>query len=326
VIKRLFGLAVLSALWLVQTASAQDTDLSVPKAAPNQWFTGSLEAPSPALPKAGMLALEPYFIYQTDTGMYGNDGTHHAGSNDTHTLEALLLIKYAITNKLTVQAVPTSSHNWNDRDSSSGVGAEDLPLELQYRVKGGNYRNGSPSITLEMGTTLPTGKYDRLGSSVNGVGQGAYLLKQGVVLQSLFDSWGNHPVRIRAYASVLEPLSSPSVKDVSVYGTAWGFRGTVQTGISGGFGIGAEWALDRHWVFAFDVQQKYAKGYQVNGTNGLGNFASIHGLNQASTAIAPAVEYNFSARAGLIAGTAFTVGGRNTPSYVSPQIAVAVSF
>jgi hypothetical protein len=78
VIKRLFGLAVLSALWLVQTASAQDTDLSVPKAAPNQWFTGSLEAPSPALPKAGMLALEPYFIYQTDTGMYGNDGTHHA--------------------------------------------------------------------------------------------------------------------------------------------------------------------------------------------------------------------------------------------------------
>ena len=35
-----------------------------PNAAPNQWFTGSLEAPSPALPQAGMLALEPYFVFQ----------------------------------------------------------------------------------------------------------------------------------------------------------------------------------------------------------------------------------------------------------------------
>ena len=35
-----------------------------------QWFTGSLEAPSPALPKAGILAIEPCVIYTNNTGGY----------------------------------------------------------------------------------------------------------------------------------------------------------------------------------------------------------------------------------------------------------------
>ena len=53
------------------TASAQVPGAPAVQA---QWFTGSLEAPSPALPKAGMLAIEPYVIYQVNTGAYGSSG------------------------------------------------------------------------------------------------------------------------------------------------------------------------------------------------------------------------------------------------------------
>jgi hypothetical protein len=320
------GLAVVLCGWaqaaVCQTAVPQD----VANAAPNQWFTGSLEAPSPALPKAGMLAVEPYLVLQNDTGVYGRNGHRTATTDNTSTFESLLVIKYAITDRLTVEALPSLSRSWNSRSHSTGAGAGDLPLELEYRLTDGNYRNGAPSLTIDLGVTLPTGDYDRLANGLNGVGQGAYLLKQGVVLQSLFDTWGNHPVRIRVYAAAYEPLSHPAVANVSVYGTTEGFVGNVHPGASAQVGVGAGWALDRNWVFAIDFVQNYARRYRLNGIDGNGSPISSNGLNQSSTALAPAIEYNWSADAGLIAGVEFTAAGHNTASYVAPQIAVAVSF
>jgi hypothetical protein len=308
-------------------ASAQvATGRDAPNGAPNQWWTGSLEAPSPALPKAGLLALEPYVVSQFNTGAYGTDGTHQSVAHDTSTVESLLVIKYGITKWLTVEALPSISGTWNNRSSSTGAGVGDLPLELEYRVRNGDYRNGAPSVTFDLGVTLPTGRYDRLKTNLNGAGQGAYLLKQGVVLQSLFDTWGNHPVRIRVYGVVYEPLDHPSIADESVYGTSPGFNGRVAPGVSGEVGIGAGWAANRHWVLALDLVQNYADGYLLNGIDGAGKLVRTRGGNEATTALAPAVEYNISGSMGIIVGVEFSVAGRNTPSYVAPQIALAASF
>ena len=312
---------------MAQTANAQTASLAdTLNAAPNQWFTGSLEAPSPALPKAGMLAIEPYAVLQFDTGAYTGNGHHVATANNSSTAETLLVVKYGITDRLTIEALPSLSHSWTSQSHSTGAGLGDLPLELEYRLTEGNYHNGAPSLTLDLGVTLPTGEYDRLPGNLNGVGQGAYLLKEGLVLQSLFDTPGNHPVRIRVYAAVYEPLSHPSVNDASVYGTSMGFSGLVHPGVSGEAGIGAGWALDRNWVFALDLVQNWAHGYRLSGTDNSGNAVENYGLNQSSTALAPAIEYNWSANAGLIAGVEFTAAGRNTASYVAPQIALAISF
>jgi hypothetical protein len=154
----------------------------------------------------------------------------------------------------------------------------------------------------------------------------AYLLKQGIVLQSLFDTPGNHPVRIRVYAEAYEPLTHPSVADVSVYGTSQGFHGNARPGISGVIGIGGGWALDRHWVFVVDLVHRAKQGYTLRGIDAAGIGVRAEGLDSYSTALAPAVEYNLSAKAGFIAGIEFTAAGRNTASYVAPQIAFAVSF
>jgi len=311
----------------VQAAKAQTVlPQDIPNAAPNQWFTGSLEAPSPALPKAGMLAIEPYAVLQFDTGAYADNGHHLSTNDNASTAETLLVIKYGITNRLTVEALPSLSRSWNSQSHSSGAGVGDLPIELEYRLTDGNYHNGAPSLTLDLGVTLPTGEYDRLSKSLNGVGQGAYLLKQGVVLQSLFDTPGNHPVRIRVYASLFEPLSHPGVNDLSVYGTSQGFAGRVRPGISGQWGIGGGWALDRNWVFAVDLVQNLARGYRLTGVDGGGSAVATTGPNTSNTALAPAIEYNWSANGGLIAGVEYTAAGRNTASYVAPQIAVAISF
>jgi hypothetical protein len=38
------------------------------------------------------------------------------------------------------------------------------------------------------------------------------------------------------------------------------------------------------------------------------------------------VEYNWSDNVGVIAGVEFSAAGRNTSSYVAPQIALAMAF
>ncbi|MGB7496511.1 MAG: hypothetical protein WBR26_03835 [Candidatus Acidiferrum sp.] len=50
------------------------------------------------------------------------------------------------------------------------------------------------------------------------------------------------------------------------------------------------------------------------------------GAGSAQTLLAPAIEYNFSAHVGIIAGAEFSVAGRNTSSYIAPQIALSISF
>jgi hypothetical protein len=201
-----------------------------------------------------------------------------------------------------------------------------LPVELEYRLTDTNYHNGAPSVTLDLGVTAPTGAYDHLESALDGVGTGAWLLKQGVVAQSLFDTWNNHPVRLRAWAQIFEPLDNPSVRGTSVYGTSTGFNGSATPGISSQFGVAGGYALDQRWVLALDLVDTYNDSFRLRGTTGSGVALRSQGTSGNSLALAPAVEYNWSADAGVICGIEFSAAGRNTPAYIAPQVAVAVSF
>jgi len=327
--KRMRGLyGVLAATCLLAVsglACSQDNLSNVGDAAvQNQWFTGSLEAPSPSLPKAGIVALEPYAIFINPTGAYDNDGRRYGVTNQASQLESVLVFKYGITDRLSVEALPSASYISSQQDHFTGVG--DLPIELEYRFNDENDRTGWPSLTASLGVTLPTGDYQRLSSASNGLGSGVYMLKQGLLLQSLFDTNDGHPVRIRVYGAAFEPLDHANISGISSYGTDNGFRGNVMPGVSFQAGIGAGYAFTQRWVLALDVLQNYGKSFRTTGVDPGGVVVSARSASTASTAIAPAVEYNWSGSVGLIAGVEFTTAGRNTSSYVSPQIALAVSF
>jgi len=323
---RLCGvLAAVCLLAFSGVASSQDNLSNVGDAAvQNQWFTGSLEAPSPSLPKAGMVALEPYAIFINPTGAYDNGGHHYGVSDQANQFQSVLVFKYGITDRLTVEALPSVSHISSQRNHFTGVG--DLPIELEYRFNDENSRTGWPSLTASFGVTLPTGDYERLSSASNGLGSGVYLLKEGLLFESLFDTADDHPVRIRVYGAAFEPLDHADIDGTSTYGTDRGFRGNVMPGVSFQAGIGAGYAFTQRWVLALDVLQNYGKSFRTKGVDSGGFAVRTRSASTASTAIAPAMEYNWSGSVGLIAGVEFTTAGRNTGSYVSPQIALAVSF
>lgn len=306
---------------------------SVAEAAPyvddtvkDQWFTGPLVAPSPALPKAGIFAIEPYAIFAGGSGEFDGNSQHHSVSNDTDQFESATLMKYGITDRISVQAIALLGYSWTDQTTSHGVEPGDLPVEIEYRVNNGSRSTGLPSVTFNLGITLPIGRYDRLHSALDGLGNGAYTAKEGVVLQSLFDTWGNHPMRLRLYASAFEPAGAVSLHGVSVYGTDQGFEGNAMPGFSTTGGLGVEYGLDQRWVLAFDVVQNYANGTHLRGDDGGHLFVPTNGVGSNSTALAPAIEFNWSSTLGLVAGVEFVAAGRNTSSYVAPQLGLSMAF
>jgi hypothetical protein len=298
----------------------------VDEAVQDQWFTGSLEAPSPALPKAGILAIEPYAFYTANTGAYDSSGNHYSVAHDLNQIQALSVIKYAITDRLSVQALPSLSYAWTDQATSSGVGLGDLPVELEYRLNEMNRKTGVPSVTVELGMSFPTGAYNQLRRPLDGFGSGAYIAKEGILFQSLFDTWASHPMRLRFFGAAYEPLGDVSLHNVSAYGTAQGFQGHAAPGFSTQVGVGGEYGLDQRWVLALDLVESYAGAFHLNGTNGAGASVQANGATSTSFQVAPAVEFNWSDSMGVIAGVAFTTAGHNTPSSITPQIALSMAF
>ncbi len=289
----------------------------------DQWFTGTLEAPSPALPKADMLVVKPFAIFTRTDGGYDTKGDYHATSGSNN-FKTVVLMKYGITDRLSIQALPSIAHV--DGGNSHYTGFADLPIEAEYRLNDGNNKTGFPSVTFAAGLNLPTGIYDDLRTSMSGFGTGSLTVKEQVLLQSLFDTPGGHPMRLRAYAAAYQPLDTASVDNISAYGTRQGFTGRVHPGASVVLGIGGGFAFDQRWVVAMDLVYKSAHGFTLDGYDPVDGLVHSKSGRRSTTSFAPALEYNLSGHLGIIAGVDFSIAGHNSASYYAPQLAVSMSF
>lgn len=309
-------------------ARAQEPQTQASQAVNDQWFTGPLVAPSPALPKAGLFVVEPYIITTLNTGSYLANGHHAGGSNQSRYGALLSLVEYGITDRLTIEALPQINYGWNDQATTRGAVASDLPVDLKYRFLDQVVNTATPSASVSVGISFPIGPFDKLGSKLeeSGPGSGVYYARQGGTLQWLFNTWDNHPLRVRLWGSLEEPLNHPTVRDVSVYSTKPGFFGKAKPGITATVGISPEYALTQRWVLAADIFRSYADGASVSGTDINGNLFSARPGSRGSWAVAPAVEYNWSSKYGVIAGVQLNFAGHNTSSYVAPQIALNIVF
>jgi hypothetical protein len=108
-----------------------------------------------------------------------------------------------------------------------------------------------------------------------------------------------------------------------VYGTAQGFQGAVVPGSSAELGIGDEVGLDQQWALALDVLQDFGKGPHLRAAGMTGAMPAIEGTE---FWVAPGIEYNPTARLGIIAGVEIAMAGRNASALVIPQVAVNMFF
>jgi hypothetical protein len=288
------------------------------------WWTGPLLAPSAATLPRGHALIEPYLFDVVSTGHFDEQGNRHSGPSD-HEFGSLTYMLYGLTDRVTVGLIPRFFYQVPaEGEASSAVGAGDLQVQAQYGLTRFEEGRPVPALALVVNQTLPTGRYDRLARASDGLGAGAYTTALSLYSQHYF--WLPNGRILRARLDLTYALSgSVDVQDQSVYGTPYGFRGTAHPGDGWTVDAAAEYSLTRNWVLALDVVYQYNANTPVRGTLAGQPFQADSGSSY-YVGFAPAIEYNWSARAGLIFGVRVINIGRNTTASVTPAIAVNLVF
>jgi hypothetical protein len=187
-----------------------------------------------------------------------------------------------------------------------------------------------PALALVIDETLPTGRYQRLGRASDGFGAGAYTTALSIYSQDYL--WMPNGRILRVRLDLTYALSaSAGVHDVSVYGTSSGFRGRAYPGDSFTADAAGEYSVTRNWVLALDVVYQHNDNTRVSGSlpsagaAGLSDFRADSGSGYA-LGLAPAIEYNWNSRVGLLVGVRMFVAGRNATASVTPAVALNMVY
>lgn len=301
----------------------------VPRQSPDDaWWTGPLLAPGASTLPVGHMLIEPYFFDAIIMGGYDHDG-HRVAAPREHDYGSQSYLLYGLVDGLTVGVLPRFGfHDRGDLGHSSNVGVGDLGVVAQLRLTRFDAERRIPALALNVTQTFPIGRYDRLGDRpTDGLGAGAFTTAASLYSQYLF--WLPNGRILRTRLDLTYAMSSsPDLRDVSVYGTAAGFRGQAHPGAV--FTVDAAWeySVTQHWVAALDVAYERDASTAVRGmqiaddASTRASAVSIDSGVASSLSLAPAVEYNISAQVGVIAGLKLTIAGCNTARAVIPVAAI----
>jgi len=311
------------------TAAADDAPAEpVRQERSDAWWTGPLLAPNASTFPAGHALVETYVFDVNSNGQFDASG-RHAPAGGGHELGSLTYLIYGLTDRVSVGLLPRFFFDepaGAPNSSSPGVG--DLGAQLQFGLT--SFHEGSlvPATAVVLGATFPTGRYDRLANPADGFGAGAYSASLSWYSQDYLWLPNGRILRVRLDLTCAIS-SSASLADQSVYGTGAGFRGRARPGDSFTADAAAEYSVTRNWVLATDLVWVHNASTRLSGTEpAAGGSALIDTQSGWSEyfAVAPAVEYNFSSRVGVIFGARIFVAGRNTGSSVTTAAAINLAF
>jgi hypothetical protein len=321
---------IIAALFLTLVATSAAATNSINEGADRQslddaWWTGPIVAAGAATLPQGHALIEPYVYDAINRGRYDSDG-HYRGTDTVHSFGSLTYMLYGVTDSFTAGVIPT--FGFNDVSSgadSSGIGIGDVTLQAQWRLS--QFREGQhlPTSSLVLQQTLPTGQYDRLGTRLSdGLGAGAYTTSLAVHSQYYF--WMPNGRILRTRLNVAYAMAdSVDVADASVYGTSQGFRGRADPGDTFSLFSAWEYSVTRNWVLALDVFYQHDAATRIRGEQNGARFAAESGPAW-RLGLAPALEYNFTSRVGVIFGARWFAAGRNTSASVTPVAAINMVY
>lgn len=339
------GAWILGALALIWRAAAADDEPPAPALQPapaaqpaavaghqaleDAWWTGPLLAANASSFPQGHALIEPYVFDVITNGRYDSGGTHRPAPAE-HDLGSLTYLIYALTDRVAVGLLPRFGYNEPaGAPSSSSPDVGDVGAQVQYGLTSFHEGSWVPSTAVVLGETFPTGRYDRLTRASDGLGAGVYTTSLAWYSQDYL--WLPNGRILRVRLDLTYAISGgASVQDASVYGTEPGFRGHAYPGDGATVDAAAEYSLTREWVLATDLIYQHSDSTRVTGSEplagGASGFVNLESGASEYFALAPAVEFNWSARAGVIVGARIFVAGRNTAASVTPVAAINLVF
>lgn len=309
----------------IATGASADAGLAQ-QSLSDAWWTGPLLAQSATTLPAGHLYTEPSLYDSIPYARLDGAGNEHDVPHENR-LGSSLPLKYGVTDRLAIGATLRFAYDWIAQGpSSSGVGVGDPSIQLQYRVT--RYRPDSwmPAFSINLQESLPWGRYDRLDRQSDGLGSGSYTTTLATCFQSFF--WMPNGRIVRARMDLFYAASREvSVRRSSVYGTPDDFSGYARPGGSASLDLAFEYSATRSWVVASDFWLERDAATRVEGAYRISGRGTIHFLSSSGTGreliVAPAIEYNWSSRLGVIFGVRITAVGRNEKGFTTPVAALS---
>jgi len=264
-------------------------------------WTGPLLASNAETLPQGHVYTEPYFF----------DADHHPGSSGFY--------QYGLRDNWTVGMQPFFSLGTQEHNRELAIG--DLKLLSQVRISHFTPEHRVPSVAIVTNLVLPTGKDDHLGPLKQAHGNGSFAPEIGVNIQQYFLLKNGRLLRGRINVLRQFPIEH-DVTGRSVFGTGPDFHGHAKPGSKTTLIAGIEYSLTNEWVLAFDVEADFWGRTKVVGREGDGPSTRQTSPKSWNVGFAPAVEYNWSPRAGIIAGVWIIPEGHNTTATLIPAIAI----
>ncbi len=287
------------------------------------WFTGPLISASGYVTPIGYYDVEPYLFVTDYFGRYDNHW-HAQSVPNVLSINPLLFFSVGLSPSIDLQSAPQFYYTRSGGRATIGFG--DLPLGLDFQLIKDSPDHWWPAVKLGLIELFPIGKYQNLDPKKNGadiLGGGSYVTTIALAASRIYEVGNAHFLDIRF--NVQYGIHSPvRVHNLNAYGGGAGTRGTVYPGNTLTAIFGMQYNFTRNWAFACDLVNTYGGKTRFRGKSGaIDNNArfQLGGSWFDQVSLAPAIEYNFSASFGIIAGAWFTVAGRNANQFASAVIA-----
>jgi hypothetical protein len=291
------------------------------------WFTGPLLASGPTTIPAGHVNVQPYFFATQIPARY--DKNWEAQTLPTFwTLTTAIPLWIGLTSWLDIEIQPQFS--WNHL---SGVGGHwalgDSIVQIDFQLYRDDFpaKSWIPSIKFAIREGIPTGKYRNLGAEKGPIevgGLGSWSTTFIVVVGRLIHLSGVHylTARFNAAYTLFAPVH---VKGFNTYGGAYGTNGMVYPKSNLLADLAFEVSLTKQWVFALDLVARWGGGNTFSGQSGIlpdHLMPSLRNPGAIQYSIAPAIEYNFNANLGIIAGPWITLAGKDANKFYTGVISL----
>ena len=281
------------------------------------WFTGPLIVQNAEVVPKGMTQWEPYWFQFWVDGTYNK----HWNFENQITLRSSnlqLCVTHGLVKGVDIELLTQAFINSRGTSTSTRFG--DTTLFLGFQLLEDRPGSWEPALRFTIQETFPTGQYDKLGKHrTEDAGAGSF--QTGVTFNFLkrFNVSLDHTFNL--FWSVGYTVFSPTnLCGRNVYGGDPTTQGRVYPGNLLQAILSFEYDLTRHFAIAADF---------VNTWRDHDNFSGItlepskrqSGYN---FSMAPALEYNFTKNFGIIAGSWFSLAGRNTIAFSSLVVALNI--
>lgn len=285
------------------------------------WYTGPLLTPTAYVLTPGQGNIESYLFYTITNGAYNK---HWKGKSlpNRYQWNPQLTFKLGILEGVDFSGVLQSYINQTQRVAASSFG--DLPLGFGFQAFKIGPEEEIALCKIFIQETFPTGRYQNLNQKklgTDGGGQGTYATQIAVCFSKQFKLPSDRYFRGRW--AFLTTYSAPvSVRGLNVYGGGSGTKGTEYPGVSCVFLTSGEYTITRNWVVACDLQIAYSARNRFSGRT----MNPMTSRTSVQFSLAPAMEYNWDEKLGVIIGPWFTFAGKNCRRFISLVAALNYNF